>query len=135
MRVVSKKKNNQNEYNEQCHVFQWAAHHVVIYPHLAYLHSSLNGVKLSIGQAQKAKLGGMKKGVPDICLPFRALDYTQLFIEMKHGKNKPTPDQQQFMQFLIAGGAYVTTCYSALEAIDVIKKYVAHCRPFYRSDR
>ncbi len=129
MRIISKKKNNQNEYQEQCHVFQWAAHHVAIYPHLKFLHSSLNGVRLSIGQAVKAKAAGMKKGVPDICLPFRSLEYAQLFIEMKAGKNKTTPEQKEFIDFLVAGGAYVTVCYSALEAIDTIKKYVVHCRP------
>jgi len=133
VKKLVKKQNKQTEYQEQCHVFAWADRHLLTYPHLKFLHSSLNGVRLSIGQAVKAKCGGMKKGVPDICLPFRSLDYTQLFIEMKSGRNKTTPEQKEFIDFLVAGGAYVTVCYSALEAIDVIKKYVVHCRPICRS--
>ena len=119
----------QNEYLNQCAVFHWAKIAEKQYPHLKYLHSSINGVRLNMGQAIKAKRAGMKKGIPDICLPFRSLEYTQLFIEMKAGRNKMTAEQKDYMQFLVDGGAYYSIAYSALEAIDTIKKYVVHCPP------
>jgi len=121
------KKMKQLEYLNQCAVFDWALRSQAKYPHLRFLHASLNGVKLTMGQAIKAKRSGMKKGVPDICLPFRALEFTQLFIEMKHGKNKQTKEQKEFMQFLVQGGSYYSVAYSALEAIATIQKYVVHC--------
>jgi hypothetical protein len=118
-----------SEFDQQCLVFQWAMWNLKKYPHLKLLHSSLNGVKLSIGQAVKAKKSGMTKGIPDINLPFACLEYTQLYIEMKIGKNKLTSEQKELRDLLVMGGAFYSVAYSAKEAIDTIEKYVAQCKP------
>lgn len=123
-----------SEFEQQCLVFQWAQWNVKKYPHLKLLHSSLNGVKLSIGQAIKAKKSGMTKGIPDINLPFSCLEYTQLYIEMKVGKNKLTDEQKELRELLLLGGAYYSVAYSAKEAIDTIEKYVVQCKPLRSRD-
>ncbi len=123
-----------SEYDEQCKVFEWAYYNRIKYPHLTLLHSSLNGVKLGIGQAVKAKRSGMLKGIPDINLPFACMEFTQLYIEMKVGKNKLTNEQVDLQEKLVQGGAFYSVAYSANEAIEIIKKYVALCKPMKVSD-
>ena len=119
----------QHEYLEQCEVFRWAKMQEWKFPHLKFLHASLNGVRLTMGQSKKMSLSGMRRGVADICLPFKNEHHTQLFIEMKHGKNKLTEDQAKFERFVCAGGADYVVAYSALEAIAAIKKYLITCPP------
>lgn len=116
------------EHDLQCMITTWARVHEREFPALKWLHSSINGVKLSMPQAIKAKASGMKRGIPDLCLPFPSMEFTQLFIELKVGKNKQTPEQIEFMDFVVKGGAFYSVCYSYDEAIETLKKYVTHCR-------
>ena len=44
-----------SEHRQQCHIFQFAEIMQVQYPELRLLSGSLNGVRLTIGQAIKAK--------------------------------------------------------------------------------
>lgn len=71
------------EADEQAALFRWAEQHGQFYPELALLNGSLNGVRLTIGQAVKAKKQGMKRGFPDIQLPVTRGGYHGLFIELK----------------------------------------------------
>jgi hypothetical protein len=113
-----------SEYAEQVHLFLWAEYNRKKYPCLNYLHASLNGVKLTIGQAVKAKRGGMKKGVPDIHLPFNNGTHTSLYIEMKVDKNKPTTEQMAWLNWLEKQGAKCAVCYCAGDAIRTILDYI-----------
>lgn len=47
-----------SEHQEQCIIFEWAKIMSSQYPELKLLNASLNGVRLSIGQATKAKRSG-----------------------------------------------------------------------------
>ena len=71
------------EADEQAALFRWAKMMERYHPELALLNGSLNGVRLSIGNAVKAKKAGMKKGFPDIQLPIAKGGYHGLFIELK----------------------------------------------------
>ncbi len=71
------------EADEQAALFRWAEFHRRYYPELALLNGSLNGVRLTIGQAVKAKKQGMRSGFPDIFLPVARGGYHGLFIELK----------------------------------------------------
>ena len=42
---------------------------------------------------------------------------------MKHGDNKPTPEQARFLQESVDCGYQAAVCWSAAEAIAVIKAY------------
>ena len=113
-----------SEYSEQCVVFQWVKLHKKKYPELKWLFSTLNGVKLNIGQAVKAKKSGMKAGVSDIILPAKNNKYSGLFIELKVGKNKPSKEQLEFIEFTRSQGFYSQVSYGSVEAIDLIVDYL-----------
>ena len=58
-----------NEWEEQVQVFDYAEYAARQDPRWLLLFATLNGLKLTIGQAVKAKRAGMRRGVPDIWLP------------------------------------------------------------------
>ena len=89
---------NQNiEEQHQIALIKWARYSVEQYPQLKLLHSSLNGIKLPIGLAKKAKAGGMLAGVWDLFLPVSLEDYwSGLYIEMKSKTGKLTKEQVWF---------------------------------------
>ena len=109
----------------QQQVIEWArmASRSAKYPMLNMLHCSLNGVKLSKSQAGIAKAQGMLSGVPDLFLPVPVGKYHGLYIEMKHGKNTLTDNQERFLQNAANVGYAVAVCYSAQEAIKRIEDY------------
>lgn len=83
------------EFAMQTALFTWARMACVQsqYPGLDLLEGSMNGVKLTAAQAGKAKAAGMLKGAHDITLPVARGSYIGLSIELKAGKNKPSPEQ------------------------------------------
>lgn len=118
-----------SEAQEQAEIFQWSNIVIRKYPCLKYLHSSLNGVKLTIGQAKKAKNQGMKRGVPDLFLPVKTKNFNGLFIELKAMKGKTSPEQKDFIQFLNSQGYFATVCYGSKNAINTIELYL---KDFYK---
>ena len=120
-----KRNRTPTEYQEQCTIFEWCELMSAKYPMLKYCHSSLNGVKLTIGQAHKAKLSGMKKGVPDIFLPYNNGEYTGLFIELKRVKQGVVkPEQKDFIAYLNSQGYKAVVCKGSTDAILTLKEYL-----------
>ena len=114
-----------SEYEEQCSIFEWAAIKKIERPELRLLNSSLNGVRLSIGAAKKAKRAGMKAGFPDIFLPVARGEHYGLFIELKRvGGPKPKPEQEQWLKWLSAEGYDCYCCKGAEAAIRIILGYL-----------
>jgi hypothetical protein len=66
----------------------------------------------------------MLKGEHDITLPVARGEYHGLSIELKAGKNKPTPEQLEYGERLKAEGWYVAYSWDWQEAADIIKKYL-----------
>lgn len=123
------------EYQEQVKVFQWAELAINEFPELELLDGSLNGVKLSIGSAVKARKAGLKKGVPDLSLDVpRSLNlgqdssfggYHGLRIELKKRTNgKLTLEQIRRLDLLRANGYRAVVCYGHEQAINEIKSYL-----------
>lgn len=122
-----------SEHTEQSAVFEWAALMSNRYPELQLLFAIPNAGKRSYGAAAWMKQEGLKSGVPDMFLAvtqqnwydYETADFTGgLFIEMKRGKNKTTPEQDWWIQKLKDEDYQVSVCYSADEAIAVIKDYL-----------
>ena len=109
-----------SEAEEQMMVFQWAAYK----PELRWLHDVPNGGSRHPREAANLKRQGVKAGVSDICLPLPKGDYHGLYIEMKVGRNKPTPQQNEFIQFARQNGYSAHVCYGHQEAIQVISQYL-----------
>lgn len=113
------------ELQEQIAIFQWADLMKGKYPMLKYMNASLNGVRLTIGQATLAKKSGMVKGYPDIFLPVRNETYNGLFIELKRVKNGVVSNEQKdFISFLNSQGYLAVVCKGSQTAIDTIKSYL-----------
>jgi len=89
-----------------------------------YLYHPANGGKRSPREAARLKAQGVKAGVMDLHLVIPRVPYTGLWIEMKHGKNKPTDGQKDWAEIVTACGAKVVVCYTAQEAIDTIVEYL-----------
>lgn len=123
MRSINQK-NTPSEHQEQCEIFKWAKLMEGKYPELKYMFGTLNGVKLTIGQATKAKRGGNKKGVCDIVWPYSNGKYSGLFIELKVGKNTASKEQRDFIKFTRDQGYYSDVRYGSKEAIDLIIDYI-----------
>jgi len=57
-------------------------------------------------------------------LPVARCGYHGLFIEMKAGKNKPTAEQLQFIDFVTDHGYLAVICWNWTVAKDEITKYL-----------
>jgi hypothetical protein len=122
-----KKRNAQPEWEHQVALFQWARNPAVRtrHPELRLLAASLNGVHLSKAQAGKAYAAGMLKGEHDVRLPVPRGPYVGLSIEMKAGKNKPTPEQMEYGELIAAEGWDVAYCWTWEAARDALVAYLA----------
>lgn len=67
----------------------------------------------------------MKKGEHDIKLLVARGGFHGLSIELKAGKNKPTPDQLEYGRRLTEEGYLVAYCWSWTDAKDQIIKYLS----------
>jgi hypothetical protein len=119
-----KAKPNQREHDEQTKLFGMAEQARAAYPELALLNGSLNGVRLTIGQAKKAKAAGMRRGYPDLFLPVARGNYHGLYIELKAKGGRVQPEQKEWLQALREQGYYCSVCYGAMEAWDEIVNYL-----------
>ena len=113
--------NIKGEAIEQCKLFAVCRY----IPECRYLFHIPNGGSRNFLEALNLKKQGVKAGVPDLFLPVPNKTYHGLFIEMKYGKNKPTEYQKEWIKYLNSVGYLAVVCYSAEEAINVIKKYIA----------
>ena len=113
------------EFEHQHMIFQFASLMSNKYPELRLLNSSLNGVRLTPGQAVKAKKAGMKKGFPDIFLPVARSGFHGLFIELKresHGV--ATQEQKKWLSELEKQGYRACICKGHAVAEKLILEYL-----------
>lgn len=122
-----------SEHDDQVALFHWADLMLLTYPELEYMYANVNGAKLGYfrkngkvisPQGIYTKMEGRKKGIPDITLPSARGGFFGLFVEMKHGKNKPTPEQVRVMEYLTSAGYKCAVCYGFDQARDVILDYL-----------
>ncbi len=127
------------EHDEQVKVFEWAEIMSSKMPELKLLFAIPNGAfyggHWSVANRMKAE--GVKSGVPDIFLPISKSEvrvvgwdgeidnqWCGLWIEMKAGKNKVSPEQEWWLEQLAKQGYLTRVCYSAEEAISEIEEYL-----------
>ena len=120
-----KKKEFLLEWQHQAKIFKWAEHYALENKLIKVLNGSLNGVRLSIGQATKAKRTGMKKGFPDIFLPVPKNDYHGLFIELKREFSGTVSKEQKIWLLALNRQRYLAmVCKGSDDAINLIKQYL-----------
>lgn len=113
-----------SEHTEQCAVMDWANLHVERYPVLRLLHAIPNGGKRHAKTAADLLAEGVKSGVPDLNLPVARHGHHSLWLEIKVGRNKPSPEQYAFIDALRAEGHKAEVCYGAARAIQIIWFYL-----------
>lgn len=117
-----------SETTEQIRLMNWARMNEEFVPELRLLHHIPNEGKRTNGDILKA--AGMKKGVPDLCLPVPRQGFHGLYIEMKFKKGRTTEEQKAFMKALQEQGYKVAVSYGAEEAREVIRHYLARAEGF-----
>ena len=90
---------------------------------LIYAHQSGMWAK-NIYVAYKNKREGMKRGIPDLYLPFPKKPFNGLYIEFKRDyKSRCTKEQIFWLQRLTKNGYKCAVVWSVQMAIDVIDDY------------
>ena len=112
------------ESDEQIWLFQWAAYNEHKYPELEFMFHIPNGGHRTKTTAARLKREGVRKGVPDICLPAPRGKHHGLYIEMKVDSNKPSPEQERYIAYLKSQSYCVQVCYGFDSAINIIVKYL-----------
>jgi hypothetical protein len=110
-----------SERSEQAALIQWADWQGRVIPEAGLLFAIPNG-QARPGQPLEP---GLRKGVPDLFLPVPRGQYHGLFIELKYGRNRPSPEQAEWMVRLSQQGYRTAVCYGWMDAKDVILNYLS----------
>lgn len=122
-RISSPKKRIYSEAVSQRTTIAWFR---AVHPKLARL-MTLGSFGENIGQRRmgQLKLLGLTAGFPDLVLYVSRHGFNALTIEMKRPTGKLMPHQKEIHTLLRQQGYKVVTCYSADEAIEVLKEYLS----------
>ena len=93
------------------------------FPFLKYIFAIPNGGKRNIGVAVKMKREGVKRGVPDIFIPFANNGYHGLWIETKTSTGQLSKEQKEYKSFLENQGYLHKVCRSTFEMIYETEVY------------
>jgi len=120
-----------SEDGHQMAIFCWAADNLNKYPQLAWMYAIPNAGERFVAVATKMVATGLRKGVPDIFLPYSGLGtYNGLYIELKiENKRKLkdgglSKDQLLWIPALREASYYVAVCYGWIEARDILIAYL-----------
>jgi len=113
-----------SEHLEQCKLFELVWYNRLKYPLLNSMFAIPNGGMRNLKVAVKLKKEGVKAGVPDLFLPVPKKGFAGYFIEMKWGRNKPTPAQKNWLKDLKARGYKTDVFYSATKAFESLVAYI-----------
>ena len=120
------------EQQEQIAVFKWAELNSGKHPELALLFHIPNGGKRGAKEAAIFKAAGVKRGVPDLCLPVARKGYHGLYIEMKRKKGGyAQPTQIRWARDLERQGYAVALCHGWEEAAKVLEEYLNDGREIF----
>lgn len=97
---------------EQLHraVFEWIFLHQQRHPILYHFMHVPNGGARSKGEAGKMKAMGVRRGVSDILCPFGNNGWAGFACELKAPKQKPTPEQRDFLKIANDKGYLTGVC-------------------------
>lgn len=129
---------NQQEHYDQCIVMNWCELNKTKYPCLGFIYAIPNMSMAHVNFRVKMKAEGLKKGMVDWCLPWPKQDFIAgemvghgnfyvvcgLYVEMKVKPNKPTPEQEAWLEWLSSVGFVAKVAWSADQAIGYLKEYV-----------
>lgn len=113
------------EHEEQKHLMEWAESQKQKYPCLRKLFAIANGGFRHITIARRMKAEGVKRGVPDLMLPFPHGGNAGLFIELKKRVGGVVSKEQgEWREYLSSVGYCVRVCEGWEVAKDAILEYL-----------
>lgn len=112
------------EHEIQVALFEWADLQAMNRPELALLFAIPNGGQRHPAVALKMKREGVKRGVPDICLPVPKNGLNGLWLELKRQGGRVKPEQKLWHERLRSQGYRVELAYSTEEGIAKILEYL-----------
>ena len=113
------------EAQEQRNLFRWAAYNRMKWPELALMHHVPNGGSRDPREAHNLKEQGVKRGVPDICLPVSRRGFNGLYIELKRVKGgRVSEEQRWWLAQLTKQGYYAVVCRGWEDASVTITAYL-----------
>lgn len=117
--------NKKTELTEQQAVVEWCEWMSAQCPELKTIYHITNEGKRSKSGGAALVAAGLKKGVPDLCLPVSRGRYNALYIEMKKSRKEHcTKEQTAFQALLAEQGNLCAVAYGADEAIWLIEQYL-----------
>ena len=119
-----------SELTVQIKLFNWAESVKDFVPELKMMYHVPNEGKRQQGTGAILKAAGLRKGVPDIVLPVARQGYHGLYIELKFGKNKPTREQELYLQALRNAGYQSAVAYGFEQAREIIRHYLRRGQDF-----
>jgi hypothetical protein len=124
------RRNRHPEDDHAMALMRWVRLHERKVPELSLLFHIPNGGRRNVREAARLKAMGVKAGVSDYFLPVRQWDkdahfFAGLWIELKAGKNRPTPAQFDWQRKMFAQSYAVHICVGWLEAAGCIAHYLA----------
>ena len=108
------------EASHQMALFAWASDK----PELRWMLRIGNEDNQSAARGARAKAMGLRRGVADILLPVPAHGLCGLWLELKYGRNKQSPDQIAFADAMRAAGYGYCLAYSWQEAAGIINLWM-----------
>ncbi len=113
------------EHAEQAALFRWAEFARARLPELTLLHAIPNGGHRHKATAARLKAEGVKRGVPDLCLPVARSGAHGLYIELKTERGKTTPEQLGWIRALRRQGYVAEVCHGWESARSMIEHYLS----------
>lgn len=89
-----------------------------------YLFAIPNGGSRHKAEAARLKATGVKAGVHDLMLPIARNGYHGLWVEMKHGKNTLSDDQEAWGERMRLAGYFTVTAWTSYDAEKAIAEYL-----------
>lgn len=115
----------QDEHQEQVALFQWARYAESQWPELALLHAIPNGGHRHKAVAARMRAEGVRRGVPDICLPVPRHGWHGLYLELKTRRGRMSPDQGWWLRHLREQGYFAVLCRGSASAQQTIADYLS----------
>lgn len=122
------------EQQQQTALFNWAAIMEHQIPELALMYHIPNEGQRSKVSGAILKSMGLKRGIPDVCLPVPRGGHGALYIEMKAEHGAVTREQKAMMAALEEGGNKCVVCRSWTDAKEEIEEYLKLGRPVNARD-
>lgn len=114
------------EAQHQANVIKWSMQPSVRgkWPELALLYHIPNGGIRDAIEGRHLKQAGVKRGVPDLCLPVARGGYHGLYIEMKAGSGRTRPEQDWWGERLRGQEYRWEVCRGWQEAVQTLEWYL-----------